>query len=134
MNKPGFAAVLLALATGFAHAEVPRDFLGQYEAEAKKTNAAFTASAQRGEKFFKTVQGKDWSCATCHTDNPAVVGKHATTSKPIEALAPAANPERFARADKVEKWFKRNCNDVLGRACTAAEKGDVLAWLMTVKK
>ena len=35
---------------------------------------------------------------------------------------------------KVEKWFKRNCNDVLGRVCTPLEKGDVLSYLLTVKK
>jgi hypothetical protein len=34
----------------------------------------------------------------------------------------------------VEKWFKRNCNDVVGRACTAQEKGDVLAYVMTARK
>ena len=33
---------------------------------------------------------------------------------------------------KVEKWFARNCNDVLGRACTPVEKGDVLAWLLSL--
>mgnify|MGYP000380230261 CR=1 FL=1 len=49
-------------------------------------------------------------------------------------LAPAAHAERFTRADKVDKWFKRNCNDVLGRACTAQEKGDVLAYLTSLKK
>ena len=35
---------------------------------------------------------------------------------------------------KVAKWFKRNCNDVLDRECTAQEKGDVLSYLLTVKK
>ena len=49
-------------------------------------------------------------------------------------MAPAANPQRFSDAAKVEKWFKRNCNDVLGRACTAQEKGDVLAYLMSLAK
>jgi len=34
---------------------------------------------------------------------------------------------------KVEKWFRRNCNDVMGRECTAGEKADVLAWLLTLK-
>lgn len=136
MKHETFMPVLLAttLLSSFAQAETARDFLNQYEAEAKKAVAGFSASAPRGEKFFKTVQGKDWSCATCHTDNPAAVGKHATTAKPIEPLAPAANAERFARADKVEKWFKRNCNDVLGRLCSPAEKSDVLAYLMTIKK
>ena len=51
----------------------------------------------------------------------------------IRALAPAANAQRFTDAAKVEKWFKRNCNEVLERACTAQEKGDVLAYLMSLK-
>ena len=140
-NKQRFAALLqvagallAACAAGSVQAETPRDFLGQYEAEARRSSPAFAASAQRGEKFFRAVGSDEWSCASCHTDNPAATGKHARTSKPIEPLAPAANPERFARADKVEKWFKRNCKDVLGRVCTPAEKGDVLAYLMTVAK
>ena len=61
-------------------------------------------------------------------------GKHAKTGKSIEPLAPAVNPQRFSNPAKVEKWFRRNCNDVLGRACTAQEKGDVLTWLTTIRK
>jgi hypothetical protein len=52
------------------------------------------------------------------------------TGKAIAPLAPAANAERFTDAGKAEKWFRRNCNDVLGRACTASEKADVLAYLL----
>ena len=48
-------------------------------------------------------------------------------------LAPAAHARRFSDAAKAEKWFRRNCNDVLGRECSAAEKADVLAWLNTLK-
>jgi hypothetical protein len=48
-------------------------------------------------------------------------------------MAPAANAERFTDTAKVEKWFKRNCNDVLDRACTPQEKGDVITYLLTVK-
>jgi cobalamin biosynthesis protein CbiG len=44
-----------------------------------------------------------------------------------------ANPARFIDDTKVEKWYKRNCNDVLGRECTAQEKADLLSWLITVK-
>lgn len=43
---------------------------------------------------------------------------------------PAFNPERFTNTAKVDKWFKRNCNDVLSRECTATEKADLLAWLL----
>lgn len=92
---------------------------------------AFTAfSAERGRQFFTTAHGRDWSCASCHSANPAAAGKHATTGKSITALAPAANAERFTSLAKVDKWFKRNCNDVAGRDCSAQEKGDVLAWLL----
>lgn len=113
----------------------PADFLRSFETAARQESAGFNGfSAQRGEAFFKATHGREWSCASCHTPNPAAGGRHAKTDKPIAALAPAANAERFARPDKVEKWFRRNCNDVLGRECTAREKGDVLAWLMSVNK
>ena len=46
-------------------------------------------------------------------------------------MAASANPKRFTDAIEVEKWFKRNCGDVLGRECTAIEKGDVLAYLLS---
>jgi len=62
------------------------------------------------------------SCASCHTENPATQGKHAKTGKVIQPLAPSANAERFSDPAKVEKWFKRNCNDVLGRICTRRKK------------
>lgn len=116
-------------------AETPADFQKTFEAAAKQESGGFTEfSVERGAAFFKTAHGREWSCASCHTQNPAVAGKHARTDKSIAPLAPAANAERFTRPDKVEKWFKRNCNDVLGRACTSQEKGDVLAYLMSVKK
>lgn len=125
---------LLASASSAAFAEAPADFLAGYSREAKRANPGYTApSAQRGQRFFTEKHGRDWSCASCHTDTPTASGKHAVTGEVIGPLAPAANPERFTRASKVEKWFKRNCNDVLGRACTAGEKGDVLAYLMSLK-
>jgi hypothetical protein len=128
------AGLALALALPAA-AETPTDFLRRFEQEARKADPAFAGfSAERGRLFFQQPHGKDWSCASCHTDNPAGSGKHAKTAKVIAPLAPAANPERFTNAAKVEKWFRRNCNDVLGRACTAQEKGDALTWLTTMRK
>lgn len=118
-----------------ALAETPADFLKRFEAAARQESAAFQGlSPQRGESFFRVTHGREWSCASCHTRNPTAAGRHARTDKPIAPLAPAAHAERFTRADKVDKWFKRNCNDVLGRACTAQEKGDVLAYLTSLKK
>jgi len=115
-------------------AETPADFLATYTQEAKAANPAFLPlSAERGQQFFAQTHGKEWSCTSCHTRNPASAGKHAVTSKAIDPMAPAVNSSRFTRAAKVEKWFKRNCNDVLGRACTAQEKGDVLTYLLTLR-
>lgn len=115
-----------------AFAETPAEILANIKAEASGT-AGFTGfSAARGETFFKNKHGGEWSCSSCHTDNPTNSGKHAKTEKVIKPMAPAANPERFSETKKVEKWFKRNCNDVLDRECTAQEKGDVMSYLMAV--
>lgn len=118
-----------------ASAQTVDDVLATIKSDAKEANPSFQGfSAARGESFFKTRHGNEWSCSSCHTENPAALGKHAKTSKEIQPLAPFANAERFTDQGKVAKWFKRNCNDVLDRVCTAQEKGDVLAYLLTVKK
>ena len=123
-----------ALLPVLTQAETARDFLQQYEASARQESPGYQgASPQRGASFFRTPHGREWSCASCHTQNPLLAGKHAKTDKPIAPLAPAANAERFTRPDKVEKWFKRNCNDVLGRACSSQEKADVVAYLLSLK-
>ena len=104
-----------------------------YRAMAKQENPAFVDfSVARGEAFYKAKTG-DVSCASCHGDSPKAHGKHATTGKDILPMAPVANADRFTDAAKVEKWFKRNCSDVLKRACTANEKGDFIAYLSSVK-
>jgi hypothetical protein len=87
----------------------------------------------RGQQFFNTTHGREWQCASCHGAVPTQTGKHASTAKPIAALAPAFNPERFTDPARVEKWFRRNCNDVVGRECSVTEKADLLAWLLTLK-
>lgn len=111
-----------------AQAATPAELLATYAAQA----GAYAVPA-RGEQLFTTRQGREWSCASCHGAVPSQPGRHASTGKPIGPLAPAFNPERFADAAKAEKWFRRNCNDVMGRQCTAGEKADVLAWLLTLK-
>jgi hypothetical protein len=100
----------------------------QYTIDAKQT-----ASTLRGEKFFASKQGKEWSCASCHGAPPTKEGKHASTDKTISPLAPAFNSKRFTDEAKVNKWFKRNCNDVLGRECSSLEKADVMAYLNSLK-
>lgn len=135
MPRPLHILTLAAcLASPLAQAETPADFLARFQTEARQGSPAFVASAERGAAFFNTPHGNDWSCASCHTRNPAAVGKHASTGKAIEPMAPAANPERLTSARSVEKWFGRNCKDVLGRPCSPAEKADVVAHLTQVTR
>ena len=108
-----------------AHAAAPTELLAGYSAQ-----AGSAASPQRGQQFFNAAHGKEWSCASCHGAVPVQDGKHAATGKSIGALAPGANAQRFSDSAKVEKWFRRNCNDVLGRECSAGEKADVTSWLI----
>lgn len=120
-------ATMAALASR-ASAATPAELLNSYSAQ-----AATAPQAARGQQFFTQPHGREWSCASCHGAVPTQPGKHAATGKAIGPLAPAFNPERFTDATKAEKWFRRNCNDVVGRECTAAEKADVLSFLMTLK-
>ena len=124
------AAAWLADAVGApaASAATPAEMLVGYSAQ-----AGAPAVPARGQQLFTTLQGREWSCASCHGAVPTQAGKHASTGKPIAPLAPAFTPGRFTDAAKTEKWFRRNCNDVLGRECSAAEKADLLSWLLALK-
>ena len=131
----GAALAFGMLTAGMAGAQTPQDLQRGYEAAARAEAPGFSGfSAQRGEAFFQSTHGGDWSCSTCHTRDPLASGKHTVTGKNISPLAPAANPGRFIDAAKVEKWFRRNCSDVLRRDCTAVEKGDVLTYLTSLRK
>lgn len=124
------AVLLLVLAfAGRAQATTAAQILSDYSAA-----AGMAPVPQRGQDFFTQTHGREWRCATCHGERPTQPGRHAATGRPIAALAPAVEPQRFTDAAKTEKWFRRNCNDVVGRACTAAEKADVLAWLLTLTR
>jgi len=133
--KPSFRWPVAALALAFwgatapARAVTPTQQLSRYALEAGRA-----PEAARGRQFFNAAHGREWSCATCHGATPVVPGKHASTGKAIGALAPVANGERFTDTAKTEKWFRRNCNDVVGRECTAAEKADTLAWLLSLTR
>lgn len=129
-----FATLLLATMASISYAETPQQFLDAYAQEAKAQNPSFKGfSVKAGESFYKSKHGGEWSCSSCHTDNATAEGKHAVTSKVIQPLSPNANPARFTDAAKVNKWFKRNCNDVLKRECSAEEKGNLLTYLLSVK-
>lgn len=127
--KKAITLAFLSLMSSFSWAVDAQSLQQQYSNEAKQA-----ASAIRGEKLFTSKHGKDWSCATCHNAPPTTDGKHASTDKTIAPLAPAFNAKRFTDEAKVNKWFKRNCNDVLSRECTSLEKADTMAYLNTFKR
>lgn len=122
-------ALGLATLAGPALAQNPTQQLAGYTAQ-----AGAPSLPSRGQQLFTTRHGKEWSCASCHGAVPTRDGQHASTGKVIAPLAPAFNPKSFTDPAKTEKWFRRNCNDVMARECTAGEKADVLAWLLTLKR
>lgn len=128
------AAGLFCL-TGQAFADSARDaILADLAAQAKQADAAFADfSEDRGAAFFRATQPggdrKTAACTACHTDDPKKPGQNAKTGKPIDPMAVSVNPARFTVKDDVEKWFRRNCKEVLGRECTPLEKGDFITFM-----
>ena len=127
-SRAVLATLAAATLTALPVAAAPADLLARYAAEAGRA-----PDAARGEQWYLARHGGEWSCASCHAERPTAAGRHASTGRTIAPLAPAANPKRFSDEAKVEKWFRRNCKDVLERACTPAEKADVMAWLLGLK-
>lgn len=130
------AAALLSAVPLAAHAADPRReaILAALAAQARADDAAFAGfDAARGETLFRSKgaggDARTPSCTTCHTDNPRQAGQNAKTGRPIEPVAVSANPKRFTDAAEVEKQFGRDCKNVLGRACTAREKGDYITFM-----
>jgi hypothetical protein len=116
------------LCANFALAATPAELLTAY-----RQAAASEPSAERGARFYARnfgVSAKMPACTSCHTEQATRAGQHAVTGKPIAPLSPLANGERFTDAAKAEKWFRRNCTEVVGRECSAAEKADLLSFLM----
>lgn len=134
MRRYGIALVLALATTQAWAADTTASQLAGWAREAGTPVSAF--SAARGEALFRGKHvrpgGEEGGCFSCHTDDPRKPGR-TRAGKAIDPLAPAVTPARFGDAAKTEKWFARNCGDVLGRPCTAAEKGDFLTWLMNIK-
>lgn len=127
-------AILLALlaVSAAAAAATPQEMIGSHAAEAARQSPGFQPSARRGAEFYArrfAVSEKMPSCTACHTESPAQPGRHAVTGKAIKPLAPRAEAARFTDPAKTEKWFRRNCTEVLGRECSAAEKADFIQFL-----
>ncbi|MDD5359736.1 MAG: DUF1924 domain-containing protein [Sulfurovaceae bacterium] len=111
-----------------------QSYINGLKIEAKKSNSNFTDfSAQRGEQIFTSKhigkRGKEISCTSCHGSNLTLPSKNAFTNKTIDPLSPKVNSQRLTDVLEVQKWLKRNFNDVYKREGTAQEKGDVLYYI-----
>ena len=147
-------------AAGGTGTDTPEQLLERYNEQAKTSDPAFEGfSAERGHAFYSqkhALMGVGAvSCASCHRKDPReqvrahkveilcrachVINdeEHPEPNEAklryIEPFAPHANPEPFSDYTHVEKFFKVNCTMVLKRECTPQEKGDLIAWLLTVE-
>lgn len=136
MRKTTLVAIVLTFTAfaALAATNAPRQaILDQYAAKTKADNPAFAGfSASTGQAFFaaKHTGGRPDtpSCTTCHTADPTRLGQ-TRAGKEIKPMAVSANPDRFTDLAQVEKWFRRNCDSVLGRECTTTEKGNFITFL-----
>ncbi|MGQ9367094.1 DUF1924 domain-containing protein [Azospirillum sp. ST 5-10] len=136
MKRPLTLAAATALVAGSALAAAgPRAaLLDTLATQAAKETPGFAGfSAERGRALYlgPHAGGKAGAnaCAVCHTPTPTATGRHYKTGRDIPPMAVSANPERFTDPAEVEKRFERDCPNVLGRACTAQEKGDFITYL-----
>lgn len=135
MTKPlatPLLAALLLLPLAVAASPLD-DQLARYAAAAKAGDPGFAGfSAARGKTLhtqaFALGKPDTPACTSCHGQDTRGAGK-TPAGKTIEPVALSATPGRYADPAKVEKWFKRNCNEVLGRECTPREKGDWLTFM-----
>jgi len=120
---------LIILPVSFSMAETVNKLIQTYAAQ-----GTATASAERGKQLWQEAfKGKgnfvERSCASCHTKDLTVPGKHIKTNKIIKPMSPSTNPERLTDSRKIEKWFKRNCKWTMGRECSVQEKADLLLYI-----
>lgn len=131
MKKLSALMFLASLITASSAMATPASdaLLAKYKAAGVTKIDAAKAKAD----WTKETKGEDGamiSCSTCHGSDFSKAGKHHKTHKVIEAMSPRVNSERFTDEKKIEKWFKRNCNDAWGRECTIQEKADFLTFLL----
>lgn len=128
-----FGAMLAGSLTATSVSTLAADTTPAAQLQRWSATAGSPGDASRGKSFFAATHGKDIRCASCHGSTPTAPGKHSSTGKVLDPLAPSANSNALTNTAKINKWFRRNCNDVLGRECSAQEKADVIAFLISLK-
>ena len=129
-----FILLLLTFLT-LSFSSVIDNYLNELSIQAKQGNPSFKGfDAKRGEEIFTSKhigkKGKEISCTSCHGIDLNKSSENFFTGKTIEPLSPKANPKRFTDVTEIEKWMKRNFNDVYNREGTSLEKGDVTTYII----
>ena len=128
--KKGLILLFSVFLVNAAEANIVEDMLAKYKAAGANNFSAAAGKAMWHKDFpDRKKPGKVRNCSTCHGEDMTQKGKHAKTGKVIDPIAPSANAERLTDPKFIAKWLKRNCKWVLGRKCTAQEKGDFLVYL-----
>jgi cytochrome c553 len=135
ITAPLFAASLVLITSSPGIAGPREEQLDKYASVARAANPAFAGfSAARGKTLhtqaFAGGKPDTPACTSCHGHDTRGPGRN-PAGKTIEAMALSASPSRYTDPAKVERWFKRNCNEVLGRECNPLEKGDWLTFMIS---
>ena len=135
ITAPLFAASLVLITSSPGIAGPREEQLDKYASAARAANPAFAGfSAARGKALhtqaFAGGKPDTPACTSCHGNDTRGAGRN-PAGKAINPMALSVSPARYTDPEKVEKWFKRNCNEVLGRECTPLEKGDWLSFMIS---
>ncbi|RXJ97214.1 hypothetical protein CRU94_03645 [Arcobacter sp. AHV-9/2010] len=127
--------LFLVLISTLSFSAIVDEYLNSLKQEVLKIDSSFKGfDYKRGEEIFLSKhigkKGELISCASCHGTNLNKSNENYFTGKTIDALSPKANPKRFTDKKEIEKWLKRNFNDVYNREGTALEKGDVTTYII----
>lgn len=127
--------LLSLLLCGNVSAAPRDDILRSLDSAARAADPAFSGfSTARGQALhtqtFAGGKPDTPACTSCHGATPRSSGR-TPAGKAVEPMALSLSPTRYSDAAKVDKWLTRNCRDVLGRECTAREKGDWLSFMFS---
>ena len=127
--------IISALVFNLGFSAVVDDYLSSLKQEVLQENPKFTSfDTKRGEEIFTSKhigkKGKEIACTSCHGIDLNKSSENFFTGKVTEPLSPKANSKRFTDVNEIEKWMKRNFNDVYDREGKKKKKGDVTTYII----
>lgn len=128
--------LFIFLISTYSFSAIIDDYMNNLQKEVLIKNPNFKGfDIKRGEEIFTSKhigkRGKEISCVSCHTNDFSQNGENIFTGKVIKPLSNKTNPKRLTDVKTINKWLKRNFNDVYKKEGTAQEKGDVLKYIIS---